>query len=168
MRQELKSKEHAPPGGRWSSTQTDWTGQTISRLSPPAPLLPPLLSVDNLNATFRYKIWAKAAHKSSGKITRGCSYCNGSGGRCPWRRRGETAIRSGEPRCKLILQRIRMCPVRLIIVIFSAAPFFPLFYDTLRGAGRAGERGKLLPQSSLSSFVALVDVIWHFPDIFII
>lgn len=51
-------------------------------------------------------------------------------------RRGETAIRSGEPRC------IRMCPVRLIIVIFSAAPFFPLFYDTLRGAGSAGEAGR--------------------------
>lgn len=30
-----------------------------------------LVVVDNLNATFRYKISVKAAHKSSGKITRG-------------------------------------------------------------------------------------------------
>lgn len=52
---------------------------------------------------------------------------------------GETAIRSGEPRCRLILQRTGMCPVRLIIVIFSAAPYFPLFmtlWGELEVAGR--------------------------------
>lgn len=165
MRQELKSKEHAPPGGRWSSTQTDWTGQTISLLLPPAPLLPPLLSVDNLNATFRYKIWAKAAHKSSGKITRGCSCCNGSGGRYPKGEEGGDCNTIGGTTMHSYVSRA------FNYRHFFCSSIFPPFLWHFEGSWkRRGGRevGKLLPQSSLSSFVALVDVIWHFPDIFII
>lgn len=149
--------------GRWDTDRLNWT----DNLPPPAPLPPPLLCVDNLNATFRYKIWAKAAHKSSGKITRGCSCCNGSGGRCPRGTGGDcNTIRGTTMQTHLathwdVSRAFNYCH-------FFCSSIFPPFYDTLRGAGSAGEVGKLLPHSSLSSFVALVDVIWHFPDIFII
>jgi len=47
-----------------------WTDRACCTLHVACCLL--LVVVDNLNATFRYKISVKAAHKSSGKITRGC------------------------------------------------------------------------------------------------
>lgn len=102
-----------------------------------------------INQAARSPEAAVAAAAEAGGVTQGCGGSRG------------TAIRSGE----LISHRIRLCPVRLIIVIFFCSSVFPLFYDTLRGAGSAGneqekgEGSKLLPRSSLSSFVALVDVI---------
>lgn len=76
-----------------------------------------------INQAARSPEAAVAAAAEAGGVTQGWGGSRG------------TAIRSGE----LILHRIRMCPVRLIIVIFSAAPFSPFFYDTLRGAGSAGK-----------------------------